>query len=213
MCGKFTQMLRWRELCELADLQRLGGVIETVTPMRLASVITLSEGGKRQVQRMRWGLAPPGSRDPAKLKPHIHARAETIDEKPAFRDAFRFRRGLLAVTTFNEGREITPTKTEQHVLTPKDGAPVGIAVIWERGTADNAGALLSFAMVTVPANPLIATITDRMPALIAADDWPLWLGEIPASLATVKALLLPSDRDLDMQPADKRKRSDQPDLF
>ena len=73
MCGKFTQILSWRELFELADLQRSGGAIETVTPMRPPSVITLGEDGKRHVQRMRWGLIPPGASDPAKLKPHIHA--------------------------------------------------------------------------------------------------------------------------------------------
>ncbi len=214
MCGKFTQVFGWRELVELADLQRSGGAIETVTPMRLASVITLGDDGTRQVLRMRWGLVPPGARDPAQMKPHIHARAETIDEKPAFREAFRYRRGLLAVSSFNEGRQITPTKTEQHVLTPKDSAPVAIAVIWERWRGDNAVPLLSFAMVTVPPNPLIAAITDRMPALIEAADWPLWLDERPASLATVKALLQPSDRGLDMcAAAQSKSRDDQPELF
>ncbi len=226
MCGKFTQMQRWSALVALADLHRTmspdfsgsldssGGPVETVTPMRFASVITLGEDGRRKVLRMRWGLVPPGVQDPAGVKPHIHARAETIDQKPAFREAFRRRRGLVAVTSFNEGREITPSKTEQHVLTPKDGTPIGIAVVWECWKPDKGNALLSFAMVTVPPNPLIATLTDRMPALIEAGDWPLWLGETPASLAAVKALLRPSPRDLEMQAAAKPKpRGDQPDLF
>jgi putative SOS response-associated peptidase YedK len=215
MCGKVTQMLRWSELVELVDLQRTitDGPIETVTPMRVASVITL-EDKQRKVMRMRWGLVPAGATDPTRVKPHIHARAETIDEKPAFRDAFRLRRGLLMVTTFNEGREITPTKTEQHVLTPIDGAPIAIAVIWDRWRSRDGSTLLSFAMVTVPPNPLIATITDRMPALIEPSDWPLWLGEIPADLGAVKALLRPSSRDFHMQAAAKHKpRCDQPDLF
>ena len=100
--------------------------------MRFASVIARDDDGKRRAVRMRWGLIPPGAREPMAVKPHIHARAETIDVKPAFGAAFATRRGVLAVTSFNEGREITPTKTEQHVLTPLDGAPIGIAVVWER---------------------------------------------------------------------------------
>jgi putative SOS response-associated peptidase YedK len=205
MCGKFTQMLTWSALVEIGDLQtsiKPDG-IETVTPMRFASVIALDENGRRRSVRMRWGLVPPGARDPSAVKPHIHARAETIDEKTAFRAAFAARRGILAVTTFNEGREITPRKTEQHVLTPQDGAPIGIAVVWERWREPHGGSLLSFAMVTVPPNALIGTITDRMPALIEPADWPLWLGETPATPEAVKALLKPSERALAMRHAEK----------
>ena len=226
MCGKFTQMLPWGEMVDLADLQRSFGAtakgglapddIVTVTPMRVATVIALDDAGRRKPVPMRWGLVPPGAKDSASVKPHIHARAETIDVKPAFREAFRTRRGIVAVTTFNEGREITPTKTEQHVLPPQDGAPVGIAVIWDRRNDPQSGPLYSFAMVTVPPNAVVAAITDRMPALIDAADWPQWLGETPASPEDLKALLRPSARALDLQKAAKLRRkpdNGQPSLF
>jgi putative SOS response-associated peptidase YedK len=219
MCGKFTQMMSWGTGVELSDLQGSinAGIVETVTPMRFASVIVLGDDGRRRAVRMRWGLVPSGVKDPRTVKPFIHARAETIDVKPTFRAAFASRRGIVAVTTFNEGREITPTKTEQYVLTPQDGAPIGIGVVWERWQEPHSGSLFSFAMVTVPPNERIATITDRMPALIDAADWPLWLGETPAPLADVKALLKPSDRGLDMKRAGKpppRKKDDgQQSLF
>lgn len=187
---------------------------ETVTPMRFASIIALGRNRERKAVRMRWGLVPLGTRDPIAVKPHIHARAETIDTKPTFRDAFHLRRGIVVVSTFNEGREITPTKTEQHVLTPKDGKPIAIAVVWEHWREPDGGSLLSFAMVTVPANPLIATITDRMPALIEPDDWAVWLGETPASFEEIKTLLRPSRRALDMTVAVKRgAKNNQPGLF
>lgn len=209
-------MLTWSEVVELSDLQAslAPNGIETVTPMRFASVIALNRDGKRKAVRMRWGLVPPGAKDPMAAKPIIHARAETIDVKPAFRAAFAKRRGLLAVATFNEGREVTPTRTEQYVLTPNDGAPVAIAVVWERWSEPHGGSLLSFAMVTVPPNEIIATITDRMPALIEAEDWAKWLGEAPATAAELKALLRPSARDLSMQRAGKPPKNDnQPSLF
>jgi len=61
--------------------------------------------------------------------PHIHARAESIDAKATFRDAFARRRGLIFVSSFNEGQEVSPTKTVQYMLTPPDDRPVAIAVI------------------------------------------------------------------------------------
>jgi len=217
MCGKFTQMISWRALVRLSDLLGSTGDEETVTPMRFANVIALDGEGRRKSVRMRWGLVPPGAKDPLADRPHIHARAETIDSKPTFRGAFRRQRGLIAVATFNEGKEIAPNKTEQYVLTPRDGKPAAIAVIWERWGEPHEAPLLSFAMVTVPPNELIGTITDRMPALIEDGDWAKWLGEEPATVEELKAMLRPSDRGLDLRkagkPPPKPKKGGQPTLL
>ena len=205
MCGKFTQTLATGTSVLLPELLGIARAAqdETVTPMRFANVVALDGAKQRKSVRMRWGLVPPGARNPMAGKPHIHARAETIDTKPTFRDAFRYRRGLIAVSTFNEGKEITPTKTEQYVLSPKDGRPVAIAVIWERWHEPSEAPLLSFAMVTVPSNTLIATIAERMPALLADNDWAKWLGEEPATVEELKTLLRPSERGLAMHKAGK----------
>ncbi|HEY0107742.1 MAG TPA: SOS response-associated peptidase family protein, partial [Rhizomicrobium sp.] len=109
MCGKFTQRMFWSALVTLAELiEAAGGPVETVTPMRFATVIRLDAGKRREAARMRWGLVPANAADPSVGTKFIHARAETLDEKPTFRDAFFERRGLLVVDTFNEGKEITP---------------------------------------------------------------------------------------------------------
>jgi putative SOS response-associated peptidase YedK len=211
MCGKFTQMVGWAELLALAEISAApDSAIEAITPMRFASVIRRSENGVREAARMRWGLVPAWENDPQMGTRHIHARAETIDTKRTFRDAFAQRRGLVVVHSFNEGREITPTKTEQHIITPKDGAPLAIAVIWERWTGRDESVLLSFAMVTVAANKLIGTITDRMPAVIAPSHWPKWLGEMPAGVEELKAMLGPVEGDWDMQPAAKARPAKPP---
>lgn len=219
MCGKFTQMMRWGDLVALADLLGAAqGPVETVTPMRFATVIARDEAGARKAVRMRWGLVPAYAKEPLAGTKHIHARAETIERLPTFRDAFAKRRGLVVVSTFNEGKEISPTKTEQYVITPRE--PLAIAVIWERWSGRAEGELLSFAMVTVPPNRLIATITDRMPAIIAAEEWSRWLGEEPASVDELKAMLRPFDGDWDMRPQAKPAKQTrpadggaQPDLF
>lgn len=218
MCGKFVQMKDWEAMVELAQLvlSVSHGLTETVTPMRVASVIRLNADGQREVARMRWGFVPANAADQNIGTQFIHARAETIEEKPTYRDAFFNRRGLVIVRTFNEGKEITPTKTEQHVITPRDGKPLAIAVIWERWRKMP---LESFAMVTTAANALIGTITDRMPAVIAPEHWNKWLGEEPASVDELKAILQPFEGDWDMEAATRvkspapKKPSAQQELF
>jgi putative SOS response-associated peptidase YedK len=204
MCGKFVQMKDWEAMVELAELvlSTSHGLSETITPMRVASVIRLNADGKREVARMRWAFVPANAADQNIGTQFIHARAETIEEKPTYRDAFFNRRGLVIVRTFNEGKEITPTKTEQHVITPRDGKPLAIAVIWERWRKMP---LESFAMVTTAANALIGTITDRMPAVIAPEHWGRWLGEEPASVDELKAILKPFEGDWDMEAAARAK--------
>ena len=218
MCGKFTQMMSWGELVTLADLVGApASTAETVTPMRFASVIRRNAEGRREVARMRWGFVPADARDPGDGTKFIHARAETIEQKPTFREAFFQRRGLVVVNTFNEGKEITPGRTEQYVVTLNGRAATAIAVIWERWSVPNGPQLESFAMVTVAANTVIGTITDRMPALVADEDWAKWLGEVSASVNELKAVLRPSSFDMTMEragkPAPPPKPNRQPDLF
>jgi putative SOS response-associated peptidase YedK len=200
MCGKVTQATIWKEAVDYSDMIFGVGEDETVTPMRFASIVALDRNGLRKSVRMRWGLVPPSEPDANMGSRHIHARAETIDTKPTFREAFAKRRGILPVTSFNEGEEISPTKTRQYVITPD--ATLGIAVIWEFWKGAN-GALLTFAMVTTPANTQISAIADRMPAVLDQGDWAKWLGEEPATIDELKSLLKPVQGDWDMQAAGK----------
>ncbi len=210
MCGKFTQGLNAAE-----DARALSALTpQTVTPMRFADV--LRQGGG--TARMRWGMVPADAPDQALFgTKFIHARAETIDVKPTFRDAFLRRRGLVIVDSFNEGKEITPKKTEQYIVTPRGRRTLAIAVIWERWRGPGPVPLETFAMVTTPPNALIATITDRMPAVIDDADRAKWLGDAPATADELKAMLKPSDLPMDMEKAGKPppppRPNAQPELF
>ena len=191
MCGKFTQMYSWSEVHVFS--QPIGAVrsdtdeVVVSTPMRMANIMRLNAAGDREMVPMRWGFAGAGDANPGRPK-HMHARGETVDRLRTFADAFIHRRGILFVQTFNEGEELPNGKTKQWVITPNDGQPIAIAVIYE--TRQNGPETLdTFVQVTVPANTLIARITDRMPAILSRDTWTAWLGETDASLAELKAVL------------------------
>jgi putative SOS response-associated peptidase YedK len=222
MCGKFTQMATWEEVVAFSrPLTAIpeDGDVTVSTPMRTAKVIRVGEDGRRELVAMRWGFSKP--ENPSFKPDHMHARAETIDKRPTFSEAFAERRGIVLVETFNEGEQLPSGKTQQWVIRPKDRKPIAIAVIWEEWIGDT-GSEPTFVMTTVPPNPLIARITDRMPAILSQQDWPLWLGEIEASPADVKSLLktfddqgnwemmpqIPSSRT----PASKKPKA-QGDLF
>lgn len=189
MCGKFTQMATWAEVVAFSrplTATPEGGPVTVSTPMRLAKVMRVGEDGGRELAPMRWGFSKP--ENPSFKPDHMHARAETIDTRLTFAEAFAERRGIVMVETFNEGEQLPSGKTQQWVIRPKDRKPIAIAVIWEEWVGD-AGSEPTFVMVTVPPNALIARITDRMAAILRQEDWAMWLGEDDAPLKKVKALL------------------------
>src|SRR3984957_17037499 len=209
MCGKFTQMASWAEVHAFSTPLDGGDGVEgdprqgandreeTFTPMRDARVIQLTEAGKREFVSMRWGWPDRWTRMPVDRPKHMHAKGETIDVLPTLRDSFAARRGILPVRTFNVGEEVGK-KVIQHVLTPRDGKPLGIAVIWDMVPNRDGVLIEAFVMVTSEPNALIKTVTDRMPAILAPEQWGLWLGETYAPLPEVKALLVPYAGTLDM---------------
>jgi len=194
MCGKFTAMASWRKVVRFSQpLEAARG--DAVVTYRVAGLLPVilrgPDGGGRRIVAMQWGFPHP--RDPRRPQP-IHARAETIDTTAAFADAFREgQRGIVAMRTFNEGEEVG-SKTVQWTVDPCDGTARGLAFVWRRfEIAGRDAPVLACVMCTVPASGLIAPITDRMPAVLDAADWPLWLGETAAPLDAVKALLRTRD--------------------
>jgi putative SOS response-associated peptidase YedK len=220
MCGIFTQMAGWESVVAYSEaLTATDGPAETVTPMRLANVVCLDENGERQTLKMRWGAAEKGAKVPGNFPKHIHATAEKLDTYWRY---LAHQRGILIVKTFNEGQDVG-SKTIQHTITPNDGKPLGIAVIYEKWEQEDGGELYTFVMMTTPANKQItdANVTDRMPAVLSPEKWETWLGETGASIEEAKALLVPVDGDWMMEakapktarPAKPKPQNNQFDLF
>jgi putative SOS response-associated peptidase YedK len=195
MCGKFTAMASWADVVAFSKPLTRDDVVESdndrVITFRVMSTLPVivwdREAGKRRVVPMRWGWPDPKN---WKIPKNIHARGETIDTTRLFAPSFlEGRRGIVIVRTFNEAPDV-PGPTVQHTITPGDLGAIGIAFVWKRfDLRDLPGTLDACVMVTVAANKLIATLpTDRMPAILANEDWATWLGET-GSPADAKACL------------------------
>jgi putative SOS response-associated peptidase YedK len=186
VCGKIRAKRSWAATVDAADVRMAANDDETVALRVMANLpLIVFDGGERMVLPMRWGFPDP--KDWRRPRP-IHARAETIDTIPAFAAAFcDGQRGIVLAESFNEA----PESGDQHIVTP--AGPIGLAFVWRRFDVGGE-TLFACVMVTVPANRLLAGLpTDRMPAVLAPEDWAVWLGETPAGLDAVKACLRTMD--------------------
>lgn len=136
------------------------------------SVCVVTAKGGRRLRAMRWGFIPAWYKSPNDGPLIINARSDTIATRPAFRDAIRTRRCILAATGFYEWSAGPNGSRLPWYFTRTDGAPLAIAGLWQSW-----GEIDTVAMVTTEAGPQMRGIHDREPVILDPADWPLWLGE------------------------------------
>jgi len=149
-----------------------------ICPTNPVSAVVSTE--RRQLVAMRWGFVPHWYKTPGDGPLLINARAETIAQKPAFRDACRTRRCLIPATGFYEWTKDQAGNRLPWYITPADGAPVVFAGIWQnwpQGREQDAPPLATCAIVTTLASADLSEIHSRMPVTLSKDQWALWLGE------------------------------------
>jgi putative SOS response-associated peptidase YedK len=137
MCGRFTQRYTWSEVLQFLrvfgpprNLQPHYNIAPTMT----VDVIRLDESGRRELVPMRWGLIP--ALWPKSLKEipaTFNARAESVADKPMFRDAFRGQRCIIPASGFYEWTGDKGNK-QPHLFTAADGSPIlAFAGLWDTG--------------------------------------------------------------------------------
>lgn len=144
------------------------------------------ETGDREMVRMRWGLIPGFLAHPEEVPELVHVRAETADSHELFRAAFRDRRCLLVT----DGFTVRDDEDRTYRVRRREGGILAAAGIWEIWRPEGGERVESCAMITVPANDLVARFQARMPALLDPEEYGRWL-DPDADPAEVKTLLEP----------------------
>jgi putative SOS response-associated peptidase YedK len=161
--------------------------------------------GSRSLDLMRWGLVPYWAKDIKIGFSSINAMAETIDTKPAFRDAFTRRRCLVPIDAFYEWQKLDDGKTKQpYAIALADGSLMALAGLWENWKSPSGEWIRSFSIATTMPNELCARLHNRMPVILARASWPLWLGEESADPDRLKALLVPYAGEMIAWPVSQR---------
>jgi len=159
-----------------------------VPPTSMVPAI-VSVDGMRRLEPMRWGLIPAWAKDNKMAFSTFNARADGVDTKPAYRGAWKAgRRCLIVIDGFYEWRK---SDKQPFFVSLGNRAPMPLAGLWEDWRAPTGEKVRSCTIITTDANSLLGQVHDRMPVIIAPDDWPAWLGEKPASNDELKALLRP----------------------
>ena len=163
-----------------------------------------TRAGQRSLDVVCWGLVPFWAKDIKISFANINAKAEGIDKKPAFREAFVRRRCLIPFDCFYEWKKLGKER-EPYAVGLADRQLMALAGLWEIWRSPAGERVRSFAIVTTAANDLLAPIHDRMPVILAAGNWPVWLGERPADPQELKSLLVPYPADdIAVWPVDTR---------
>jgi len=160
-----------------------------VAPTQPVPVVRLTEG-KRTFALVRWGLIPAWVEDPKTFSLLINARGESVMEKPAFRNAMRYRRCLFPADGFYEWRQDAKVKRPFFVR-PRSGGPIAFAGLWEAWMGPNGEEMDSAAIVTTRANRALSHLHDRMPAVVLPDAFDFWLNCRKVDGDTAAALIAP----------------------
>jgi putative SOS response-associated peptidase YedK len=211
MCGRFA--LTDDEAAVAAFLGFSDGVAVVprynIAPTQPIAIVR-ADHGVPQFTFARWGLVPAWVDDPRSFSLLINARSDGLLEKPAFKNAMRYRRCLIPASGFYEWRRQRGLR-QPYWISRRDGQPMAFAGLWETWADRDGGEIDSACVITVDANATLRPIHDRMPAIVAPADFDRWLTSPDPDEAM--ALLRPAPDDLlqAIQVSDRVNRAEPDD--
>ncbi|HEY3413685.1 MAG TPA: SOS response-associated peptidase [Armatimonadota bacterium] len=189
MCGRYTLhqvILVQRRFEVLREIELMPSY--NVAPGQIMPVIV--RNSTNAIELMKWGLVPAWVKDPGMGSSMINARAETIADKPAFRDAFRRRRCLVPSNGFyewkREGRRRIPM-----FIRPKDQELFAFAGLYERWRDEHGVDHMTYSIITTQPNGVVRAIHDRMPVILERADEAEWLDGGITDVGRLQRLLVP----------------------
>ena len=168
MCGRFAFYSPSEAVLNLFGAQ--DGVTSdpryNIAPTQYVVGVRNDAEGQREACSLKWGLIPFWAKDPSIGNRMINARAETVAEKPAYRNAFKHRRCVVLADGFYEWRREGSVKTP-HFITTASREPFGLAALWESWTDKGTGEHIeSTTLITTEADGYVAQLHHRMPVVL-----------------------------------------------
>ena len=196
MCGRYTLIA---DLGDLAKRFEFDGSDFSYDPgyniAPTESVLTVRNVEGREAAFMRWGLVPFWAKDLKIGVRMINARAETVAEKPAFRNALKRRRCLVLADGYYEWQK-TPVGKRPYRIIMKSGEPFAMAGLWETWKDPQGNVVPSCTIITTAANDFLAPIHNRMPVILPRESEEMWLDPGVAYPDSIARILTPYSSDV-----------------
>jgi putative SOS response-associated peptidase YedK len=191
MCSRYLLLERHY----LAVLRQLGIAAPVSSPTRyniapgipIAAIRQTEPAGAHEAVALQWGLVPRWAKSASQKI--VNARAETVMEKPAFRDALRSRRCAIPASGFYEWKSFGRAR-QPWLFRRKDEEPFVLAGLWESWRNPDGSEVNTCAVITTAPNELMLPIHDRMPVMLGEQATERWLDPAltePADLSTLFA--------------------------
>ena len=171
----------------------------------VACVYQDGESGLRLVEPYRWGLLPFWAKEFSIGARMINARSETVHEKPSFRNAFKRRRCLIPASGYFEWAKTADGK-QPHFLHPADRPVLAMAGLWEENSkvTQDGSSIRTCTVITTTANSVTGRVHDRMPVVLDADDFDVWLDPDHDDVDSLRSPLRPAADDaITSHPVDR----------
>lgn len=181
MCGRFTNNAKAKDIEKEFKVGKLNPKIFSerynIAPSQEIAAV-LETDGERIVINLKWGLIPHWSKDDSFASKLINARAETIAEKPSFRDAFKHTRCIIPATGFYEWDKKSKGTKQPYYFYLKEKDVFGFAGLWSEWTDKESGEVIeTCTIITTEANSVLESVHDRMPVILKEKDYDDWLDE------------------------------------
>jgi len=199
MCGRFTLTATFEEIIDRFDIQsfleeELYSPSYNIAPSQSVLAV-INDGRVNRMGFLKWGFIPPWAKDLSIGNKMINARAETISEKPSFRNAFKKKRCIVIADSFYEWkRHEDKTKTPMRIKL-KSNELFAMAGIWEGWKSPDGKTLYTCSVITTVPNDLMKDIHDRMPVILKREDEKIWLDPEISDTTRLKPLLVPFDEN------------------
>lgn len=192
MCGRFVLCSPTRTLIEEFRIDKT--ILEYIPSYNIVptqKIVIVKTDATRILTQCKWGFIPSWAKDPNISHSMINARAETIADKPAFRDAFKKQRCLVVADGFFEWKKGN-NKIPVYIRL-KSGKPLGFAGLYSLWKSPEGHEICTCSIITTESNEIVSSIHDRMPAIISNEDYDVWLDPNRFDKNNLLSLLRPYD--------------------
>ena len=166
MCGRYTVITPASGLAKRFNAKEAAAPAPNYNAAPSQGLPIITNAAPGQIQLVSWGLVPSWSRDPAGGPKPINARAETLGEKPSFRQLLARRRCIVLADSFYEWQATERGKIPHRILL-KSEEPFAFAGLWDEWVDRVSGEVHpTFTIITTEPNELMAGIHNRMPVIL-----------------------------------------------